>query len=111
MGKNRQSEISRVDFELPWDGGALKIPLASGKSHSVRLLRPRCWIEIDLVDELGQPAAGEVYRVEMLDGTIVKEDRLDRNGYARVEVLSSEECIISFPLVDADSWSYLGYSE
>ncbi len=110
-GKNRHSEISEVDVELPLGGSPLKISLATGKSYHIRLLPPRYSIEIDLVDELGRPAAGEVYRVEMLDGTIVKEDKLDRNGYARVEGFSSEECIISFPLLDLDAWSYLGYSE
>ncbi len=85
--------------------------LASGKAYRIRLLPPQRWIRIDLVDEFGQPAGGEVYRIETPDGTIVKEDTLDDNGCAHVEGLSSEEYFISFPQVDLDAWSYLGSSE
>jgi hypothetical protein len=111
MGKDRQGEISKVDVELTSGGRPLMASLTTGKSYDLHLLPPRRWIEIELVDELGRPAAGETYRLEMLDGTIAKEDKLDINGFARVEGFSSEECIISFPLLDLSAWSYLGSSE
>ena len=111
MPENKRSQTSSVDVRQPTSGNPLEMSLASGKSYCIRLLPPQRWIRVDLVDEFGQPAAGEVYRVETPDGTIVKEGTLDDNGCAQVEGLSSEEYIISFPQVDLDAWSYLGSSE
>src|SRR5213593_5207616 len=39
------------------------------------------WIEIELVDEDGNPVSGEQYRIMLPDGETVAEGTLDEQGY------------------------------
>lgn len=61
------------------------------------------WIEIELVDEAGQPWPNEPYEVVEPDGT-VRKGSLDENGQARVAVKNPGECKISFPKLDRRAW-------
>ena len=61
------------------------------------------WIEIELVDEAGQPWPNEPYEVIEPDGT-VKRGSLDDNGQAHVAVSDPGECQISFPNLDRRAW-------
>ncbi|MCX4247432.1 MSCRAMM family protein [Paraliomyxa miuraensis] len=54
------------------------------------------WVEVELVDESGRPAAGAPYRVVLADGEVC-EGTLDGNGKARVESGVSGPCRVSFP--------------
>jgi len=61
------------------------------------------WIEIELVDEAGQPWPNEPYEIVEPDGTM-KKGSLDENGQAHVAVSDPGECQISFPKLDRRAW-------
>jgi hypothetical protein len=61
------------------------------------------WIEIELMDEEGKPAAGERYRVTVPDGTI-QEGTLDEKGFARVDGIDPGTCKVTFPELDKEAW-------
>lgn len=61
------------------------------------------WIEIELVDPNGKPAANERYKLTLPDGS-VKWGRLDNEGKARVERLQPGNCQVTFPDRDEQVW-------
>ena len=61
--------------------------------------RETTWIDIELVDEEGEPVPGERYRVVDSAGT-VKEGSLDANGRAHVTGIAPGQCEIYFPNLD-----------
>jgi len=62
------------------------------------------WIEIELVDEEGNPVPGEEYEIKMPDGETVDSGTLDEKGKARVEGIDPGTCKITFPKLDKDAW-------
>ena len=61
------------------------------------------WIEIELVEPDGQPAANERYKLTLPDGS-TKWGRLDQHGKARVERLQPGNCQVTFPDRDEQVW-------
>ncbi|MBI4586171.1 MAG: carboxypeptidase regulatory-like domain-containing protein [Planctomycetes bacterium] len=61
------------------------------------------WIEIELVDEDGQPVPGLKYRVTLPDDSVA-EGTLDGKGFARIEGIPAGNCKITFPDLDKDAW-------
>jgi uncharacterized protein involved in type VI secretion and phage assembly len=61
------------------------------------------FIEIELVDEAGQPVAGEPFEVTTPDGKI-KHGTTDANGQARIEGIAPGTCQIKFTRLDAEAW-------
>lgn len=61
------------------------------------------WIEIELLDALGNPVAGETYRVKLSNGTVA-EGTLDEKGFARLDPIESGNCEVTFPNMDGRSW-------
>lgn len=61
------------------------------------------WIEIELLDSLGNPVPGEQYRIETPDGSIA-EGALDEKGFVRVDGIKPGSCKVSFPGYDGRSW-------
>ena len=61
------------------------------------------WIEIELLDDEGNPIPNEQYAIEIPGGS-VRVGRLDDNGYARVEGLDPNTCKVSFPNLDKSSY-------
>jgi hypothetical protein len=104
-------QLHEVIMEMPGSGKARPMYLATGKAFRIRIEPEKHWLQIELVDELGEPAAGEVFRVELADGTVLGEGTLDQNGCAQVHGFVAEKCIITFPMLEAGSWSYAGSSE
>ncbi len=66
------------------------------------------WIEIELVDEIGQPVPNEAYEITASDGTTIRKGNLDQNGQAHVGVPDPGTCQITFPNLDAAAWERLG---
>lgn len=62
------------------------------------------WIEIQLLDEEGEPVPGHRYEIELPDGS-VKKGTLNYRGRARVDGIDAPgACQIRFPELDADAW-------
>lgn len=61
------------------------------------------WIEIEMVDEAGQPWPNEKYEVKSSTGKIYKGS-LDQQGKAHVPVDKPGMCTIRFPNLDAAAW-------
>ncbi len=59
------------------------------------------WIEVELIDDEGNPRAGERYFVELPDGT-TKSGTLDSEGRARIEGVDPGTGKVSFPDLDQD---------
>ena len=64
---------------------------------------PTSFLELVLVDDNGQPATGERYRVTTPDDQ-VREGRLDSRGMARIDGITRGTCEVSFPDLAADDW-------
>jgi hypothetical protein len=61
------------------------------------------WIEVELVDEEGQPVPGERYQITLPDGRVATGSLNDK-GLARVERIPPGSCSICFPKLDKDAW-------
>jgi hypothetical protein len=61
------------------------------------------WISIQLVDEAGNPVAGEPYVITTPDSVDVTGST-DESGCARVEGISAGQCQVRFPNRDQDAW-------
>jgi hypothetical protein len=68
------------------------------------------WIEIELLDEWGEPRGGERYEVTVPDGRVA-EGTLDMDGRARVTGVEPGQCEVAFPDMDQESWQYTGSSQ
>ena len=64
---------------------------------------PTSFLELVLVDDNGQPASGERYRITTPDDQ-VREGRLDSRGMARIDGITRGTCEVSFPDLAADDW-------
>jgi type VI secretion system secreted protein VgrG len=64
----------------------------------------KTWIEIELVDEEGNPVPGERYEITGPDGETLARGTLDGNGFARVEGLDPGQCTVTFPELDREAW-------
>ena len=62
------------------------------------------WIEIELVDQDGNPLPGEAYRIILPDGETPVEGTLDEKGFARLDGLDDGACRVTFPNLDKTSW-------
>jgi type VI secretion system secreted protein VgrG len=61
------------------------------------------WIEIELVDDDGNPVPNERYEVTLPNGNI-RHGNLDENGFARINGIRPGECEINFPRLDREGW-------
>jgi hypothetical protein len=63
----------------------------------------KTWVEIELLDDDGRPAAGEVYEIELPDGTVFRGN-LDEEGTAFHGDIDPGSCKITFPRLGAREW-------
>lgn len=61
------------------------------------------WVEIEVLDEQGEPAQGVKYRIEIPGGT-VRSGTLDAHGKARIEGINHGLCSLWFPDLHAADW-------
>ena len=64
------------------------------------------WIEIELVDEEGEPVPGERYKITLPDDSVI-EGTLDENGFARIDGIPKGDCKVTFPSIDKKAWEKL----
>ena len=70
------------------------------------LSQPTAWIEIELLDDVGEPIGNERY--EVLDPTgELHSGSLDSNGQARVKDVRPGGCVVRFPDIDRGDWADL----
>lgn len=116
------SAISPIDPTVPHEadkadpGEMAKIKAEQKQSQSGKYGEPQAkphkktegeekksWIEIELVDEEGNPVPGEQYKVTLPDGSVAL-GTLDDKGFCRIEGLDPGTCQITFPKLDKDAW-------
>lgn len=90
----------------PEEAAGLDDPSRSKGAGSAAEAVETSWIEIELVDEAGQPVAHEPYAVRTPDGQ-VRRGTLDGDGRARVPVPDPGACDVTFPKLDAAAWEAL----
>ena len=61
------------------------------------------WLELELVDDAGQPMAGERYHVVTNDGQEL-DGVLDSKGRAHLIGIKPGSCSVSYPNLEPDSW-------
>ena len=61
------------------------------------------WVEIELVDEAGQPVPHELYEVTYPDGT-TRRGKLNAEGLAHIGLSEPMELQVTFPHLDAEAW-------
>jgi type VI secretion system secreted protein VgrG len=61
------------------------------------------WVELELVDEAGQPVPGEPYEVELADGKIAT-GTTGADGVAHIGGIKPGTCKFRFPRLDKDAW-------
>ncbi|MHC5109569.1 MAG: type VI secretion system Vgr family protein [Planctomycetota bacterium] len=62
------------------------------------------WIEVELVDEAGQPVVGEVVKVVSPDGELICQRPTGTNGIVHVLVPKEGDYELSFVNLDAQAW-------
>jgi type VI secretion system secreted protein VgrG len=62
------------------------------------------FIELQLVDESGQPVTGRQFEVKLPDGSYYT-GTTDNKGKGRVDNIDPGSCDISFPDLDQDAWA------
>jgi hypothetical protein len=82
---------------------AFKVASAEERVLIVELKSINHWIEIVLLDESGNPAAGERYRIVLPDQQ-TREGTLDAKGRARIQSIEAGRCEVTFPDMDSDAW-------
>lgn len=66
--------------------------------------RETSWLELELVDEAGEPVPNENYEVLDADGEVLRKGALDEQGRGRVVVPEAGSYNVRFPKLDADAW-------
>jgi len=61
------------------------------------------WIEVELVDDAGQPVTGQTFEIKLPDGTYYT-GTTDEKGKGKVTKIDPGSCDISFPDLDQDAW-------
>ena len=116
MGKydhlaQRGSSAVTEDFMGQTNMGLPLLLVSSGTSHLSLGPAPgvqgkaqeHSWIEIELLDEAGQPVPGELCRVECPDGK-VREGYLNEKGRIRWKRVKPGDCEVTFPDLDKSAW-------
>jgi len=102
-------------FPTPFDEYTVTVA-EGGTATKIVFIHPKPWIEIKLLDSVGEPAKGHAYRLELpipedaeegAQPVVLKEGQLDDDGFARVTQddvnpgTDLAECNVIFPTVSA----------
>ncbi|MCC7497231.1 MAG: type VI secretion system tip protein VgrG [Bryobacterales bacterium] len=61
------------------------------------------WVEVEFIDDAGQPLPGVSYEVKLPDGS-VSSGTTDEKGVGKITNIDPGNCEISFPNLDQDAW-------
>jgi hypothetical protein len=87
----------RIGKKQPPKGAAAARKQAQAKPSET------AWLELELVDDAGQPMAGQRYLVVTNDGEEI-EGVLDSKGRAHLHGIKPGNCSVSYPGLEPDSW-------
>ncbi|BDC47938.1 hypothetical protein F183_A02540 [Bryobacterales bacterium F-183] len=90
-GSSGQSSSSSYPSSSSSSGGS------SGSSPE------KSWVDIQLLDEEGEPVAGERYVLKLTDGSI-REGTLGTDGRVRVNGIDPGNCVVTFPDLHTKEW-------
>ncbi len=81
-------------------------PLEESQAEETQAPKKKAWVEILVLDDgtPPQPVAGDHYRIELPDGTLL-EGKVNAKGKARIEDIDPGQCKVSFPDLDSAAWS------
>jgi hypothetical protein len=80
------------------------MPQPSDDEPVLAAAKETTWIEIQLVDEVGEPVEGEPYELTLPNGSM-QRGKLNYRGRARVDNIDEPgQCLVTFPDLDRDVW-------
>jgi hypothetical protein len=90
--------FAAADKKLYANPAPVRVEVTAGENQATILIGPPAhWIEIELIDDNGDPVANEAYEVELPDGS-KRTGKVDGKGRARVDgILAGGTCKVSFP--------------
>jgi hypothetical protein len=80
--------------------------LAAREEAAAPVTEEKTWLEIELLDDDGNPVPGEPFSIK-LPGGAIRLGRLDQDGRARIAGLDPGSCKVSFPNLDARTWKFV----
>jgi hypothetical protein len=92
-------QVSAAPSQTPQTTPLQDEQAAKATQESAPQAEEQHWIEIELVDDNGKPVAGELYFVELPDGSSIS-GRTDGAGRARVDGVDPGTAKVSFPDLD-----------
>jgi hypothetical protein len=75
----------------------------SSSSSPTEKSSDKTWVDVQLLDENGDPVAGERYILKLTDGSI-REGTLGEDGRVRVNGIDPGNCVVTFPDIDTKEW-------
>ncbi len=92
---------------LPVSSGGAVVPAARTEPVADQIREAKIvktWIEMEVVDDLGRPMAGQEYLCMLPNGAI-ERGALDAKGRVRFDGIEPGNCAFSLPALDEESWS------
>ena len=83
--------------------GAAEVSLFAPGAHLFLDPSQATWIEIELVDEDGNPVPGEAYEVKLPSGQVARGN-LGSDGKKRINYIPPGNCEVAFPELDLEAW-------
>jgi hypothetical protein len=102
-GKVAEAKAQQAQSKTGKYGSQPAKPHKASSENQEAQQQKKSWIEIELVDEAGEPVAGESYEITLPDGKTTK-GTLDSKGFARVDGIDPGTCKVTFPNLDKDAW-------
>ncbi|XAL98999.1 type VI secretion system tip protein TssI/VgrG [Phycisphaeraceae bacterium D3-23] len=100
-------EVAEVKARQKAEGkgkyGVVPAPAFKPKESEDEDDEEQSWIEIELLDEEGNPVPGERYEITLPDGSVTG-GTLDDKGQARAEGFDPGSCKVTFPELDQEAW-------
>jgi uncharacterized protein (DUF2345 family) len=107
-GARTESSLERAEKDATenfwFEGAGDSVVLCGGSPPPAVVSQDKThWIEISMVDQEGNPVAGEAYRVTVPGGAVIT-GTLNSRGRARINGIDPGTAKVTFPNLDKDVW-------